>query len=1182
MSTPVEEQLVVFGANDSHQLGLGEEDATEDVLVPRPAGMIGATVVAAMAFGSSHAVMLNAYGVVYTIGANHNGQCGVSSPELLITPVRLESLATSFTVTQIAAGGSHSAVVTQCGQLATFGANDMGQCGLGADAPLDVRKPRFVKTGSLAEVAQVACGDAHTLILDLGARVHACGQGRFGALGLGDGVTQTQHAPCTLSALAAAPIRMLAAGERHSVALTFGGGVLAWGWARDGALGLPHSASRSGVAMARPLSGRPGRNSDETMTADVVAVPRLVPSLRKGVQSIAAGGSHSLALLHDGTLVGFGRGASGGPPADSHTPVAITLPTPANAKVIQLSAGRTHSLALLEDGRVFSWGAAQSGQTGFGDTVDVPSPKLVPLKLDGPVRRVVAGGHSSALLLSDIALDSHVGLGGRSPMTISLEEIHHLTACRDWKTLASLVGAVFSSPALMNASFADEAAGGLRATLEPAHVALLRCGVDSAPGVLSALRDSIPTLLDALSGAIEDMGGEGPLMPPGLSRSASAKSTSFSSSTAATTPPRGGQDEQHMPRSPSSAAAAQRAYRDRYVLTPLATLLHNPLLSHASETHHLVRIATLVDCSLKPDGRHRLALMLAKQPADVFAARVVRPIVGAIERTLSSQRAGGDSNMSEVVALVRLLGLARDANEHARRRAAEAEAAAAPAAAGAGSSSSSVSPADGAMGSSSSAGSVAPGTIDPSEFYSNFLSEHLDERRDYVAWSQYGPIDRGTDPSGGWSFCSEPWVLNPQAKARLLQVEAAIKMGQSQQQAISAALGSGRQLDRRSVLGPDKRRRRAEDPATPSSPNSNRPDAPDPNSPFLILRVRRAHLVEDSLDVLARQTTTSLLKPLRVIFEGEPAIDEGGVRKEFFQLLIEQIFDPDFGMFDWLEEARCFWFSRTAAAVEAEAEFLLVGLVIGLAIHNGIILDLHFPQPLWLRLMNEPVGLSHLQLTHPDLWRGLRALLAFDGDVESTFMADFAVASEAFGAMTIDELVPNGSDTPVTNENRDEYTRLYADYLLVKSVQTQFDAFQKGFLLLCDGPAFSLLTPRELEQLACGVPHLDFQALQANAKYDAGFHPDHPTVKHFWEVVHSMGAEDQRALLFFATGCDRAPVGGLGKLQFVLQKAGPDSMDLPTAHTCFNLLAMPEYTSRAKLRDRLTIAIHNATGFGLQ
>eukprot|EP00965_Chrysotila_dentata_P008254 270117-Pleurochrysis_carterae.AAC.1 len=46
--------------------------------------------------------------------------------------------------------------------------------------------------------------------------------------------------------------------------------------------------------------------------------------------------------------------------------------------------------------------------------------------------------------------------------------------------------------------------------------------------------------------------------------------------------------------------------------------------------------------------------------------------------------------------------------------------------------------------------------------------------------------------------------------------------------------------------------------------------------------------------------------------------------------------------------------------------------------------------------------------------------------------------------------------------------------------------------------------------------------------------------------------------------------------------AGDDSMNLPHAHTCFNLLSIPEYGSRGKLRDRLTIAIHNSQGFGLQ
>ena len=59
--------------------------------------------------------------------------------------------------------------------------------------------------------------------------------------------------------------------------------------------------------------------------------------------------------------------------------------------------------------------------------------------------------------------------------------------------------------------------------------------------------------------------------------------------------------------------------------------------------------------------------------------------------------------------------------------------------------------------------------------------------------------------------------------------------------------------------------------------------------------------------------------------------------------------------------------------------------------------------------MNEPVGLAHLKQTHPDLWRGLSSLLTFDGDVQTTFMADFSVASEAFGASapTQPEAPPN-------------------------------------------------------------------------------------------------------------------------------------------------------------------------------
>lgn len=49
-----------------------------------------------------------------------------------------------------------------------------------------------------------------------------------------------------------------------------------------------------------------------------------------------------------------------------------------------------------------------------------------------------------------------------------------------------------------------------------------------------------------------------------------------------------------------------------------------------------------------------------------------------------------------------------------------------------------------------------------------------------------------------------------------------------------------------------------------------------------------------------------------------------------------------------------------------------------------------------------------------------------------------------------------------------------------------------------------------------------------------------------------------------------------------MQRAGPDSDKLPTAHTCFNALLLPEYGSRDKLRSKLLTAIQNAQGFGLQ
>ena len=63
--------------------------------------------------------------------------------------------------------------------------------------------------------------------------------------------------------------------------------------------------------------------------------------------------------------------------------------------------------------------------------------------------------------------------------------------------------------------------------------------------------------------------------------------------------------------------------------------------------------------------------------------------------------------------------------------------------------------------------------------------------------------------------------------------------------------------------------------------------------------------------------------------------------------------------------------------------------------------------------------------------------------------------------------------------------------------------------------------------------------------------PPPPCVQFFWAVMGELDDDKKRQFLKFTTGCGKCPIGGLGKLQFVIQKDGTDEARLPTSHTCF-------------------------------
>lgn len=105
--------------------------------------------------------------------------------------------------------------------------------------------------------------------------------------------------------------------------------------------------------------------------------------------------------------------------------------------------------------------------------------------------------------------------------------------------------------------------------------------------------------------------------------------------------------------------------------------------------------------------------------------------------------------------------------------------------------------------------------------------------------------------------------------------------------------------------------------------------------------------------------------------------------------------------------------------------------------------------------------------------------------------------------------------------------------------------------------------------------------MEGATEYDGGYNSESSIIKDFWSIVHALSLEDKRKLLQFTTGSDRVPLGGLSKLKLVIARNGPDSDRLPTAHTCFNVLLLPEYSSKEKLKDRLIKAINYSKGFGM-
>ena len=346
----------------------------------------------------------------------------------------------------------------------------------------------------------------------------------------------------------------------------------------------------------------------------------------------------------------------------------------------------------------------------------------------------------------------------------------------------------------------------------------------------------------------------------------------------------------------------------------------------------------------------------------------------------------------------------------------------------------------------------------------------------------------------------------------------------------------------------------------------------------LTLNIRRDHIIEDTLNEIANPEL-NLQSKLRIKFKGEQGVDQGGVSKEFFILLIRQIFDPNYGMFNYNTKTRLYWFNHYS--FEPIIKYELIGTIFGLAIYNNTILDVKLPISVYKKLLGIKPSFSDLKECDEELYNNLNYILTQDNPkLEEELDTNFTVVDDKFGEKIIIPLKPDGEKTMINNTNKEEYVKLYTDWFFNKSIEEYFKSFEKGFYKIFHKSLIKILTPEELELIICGTQYLDFYELKRACQYE-DFDQNSESIKYFWEILLDFNEEEKKKFLSFVTGCDRAPIDGLGSLKITVSNGGSDLNQLPTAHTCFNNLILPDYKNKEKMKKAIHTAINYSEGFGL-
>jgi E3 ubiquitin-protein ligase HUWE1 len=332
----------------------------------------------------------------------------------------------------------------------------------------------------------------------------------------------------------------------------------------------------------------------------------------------------------------------------------------------------------------------------------------------------------------------------------------------------------------------------------------------------------------------------------------------------------------------------------------------------------------------------------------------------------------------------------------------------------------------------------------------------------------------------------------------------------------------------------------------------------------LQLSVRRDQVFLDSFKSLYFKSADEMkYGKLSIRFHGEEGVDAGGVTREWFQSISRQMFNADYALFVPVASDRTTFHPNRLSSINPEhlMFFKFIGRIIGKALYEGRVLDCHFSRAVYKQIMGKQVNLRDMETLDLEYYKSLEWMI--HNEITDIITETFSTEAEAFGEMQTIDLIENGRNIPVTEDNKHEYVRLITEHRLIRAVQEQLENFLKGFHDIVPAELVSIFSEQELELLISGLPDINVDDWKNNTEYH-NYTAASPQIQWFWRAVRTFEKEEQAKLLQFVTGTSKVPLNGFKELEgmngfskFNIHRDYGSKDRLPSSHTCFNRKFIP-------------------------